>query len=102
MDFELLDRYLLDGTPAKGDLVRALLAAPQPPPAARAFLEGMRMLGARTPDLSFVALRLVLAGQPADDERVVALRALLERARKDGPEGARARAEYAEALRTGE
>ncbi len=102
MDFVLLDRYLLDGEPAKADLVAALEASADLPPAARPFVEGMRMLGTRAPELSFVALRLVLAGQPADDERVVALRGLVERARAGGPDAAAARATYAKMLRTRE
>ncbi|MDE2480778.1 MAG: hypothetical protein KGN02_01135 [bacterium] len=102
MDFESLDRYLLDGAPEKGELIRSLLAAPQPPAAARAFVEGMRMLGPRTPDLTLIALRLVLAGKPAADDRVVALRGIVERARRGGEDGERARGEYRAALRDGE
>jgi hypothetical protein len=81
MSFELLDGYLLDGKPQKAEVVRSLLAQPSDAPAAAAFYEGMRLLGARTPDLTLVALRLVLAGKRADDDSVVALRAITERAR---------------------
>jgi hypothetical protein len=80
MSFELLDGYLLDGKPSKSEVVKALLALPVPE-AAGAFYEGMRILGPRTPDLSLIALRLVLAGKRADDEAVVSLRELVERAR---------------------
>lgn len=82
MEFELLDRYLLDGTPGKRDVVKTLLAKRSDASAASAFYEGMRMLGERTPDLTLVALRLVLAGKRADDEAVVELRSLAERSRK--------------------
>lgn len=78
MDFEFLDRYLLEGAPAKSDVVRQLLADRSDVPAARAFYEGMRMLGPRTPDLTLIALRLVLAGKKADDAGVVEVRNALE------------------------
>ena len=81
MDFELLDHYLLDGSPAKTEVVRRLLESPPSVPGAAPFLEGMRLLGARTPDLTLVALRIVLAGKKADDATVVNLRDIVERAR---------------------
>ena len=81
LDFELLDRYLLTGSPAKADLVKRLLAKPSAAPGAAPFYEGMRLLGARTPELTFIALRLILAGKKADDASVVALRTLVDRAR---------------------
>ena len=95
MNFELIDRYLLDGTPVKADVVRALLSAPVESPAASPFYEGMRMLGSRTPDLTLIALRLVLAGKRADDASVVRLRDLAARAREGGRD---ARVAYHEAL----
>lgn len=88
MNFELLDRYLLDESPSKPEVVKVLLADRAGAPAAAPFYEGMRMLGARTPDLTLLALRLVLAGKRADDEAVVELRSLSERARK-GDDAAR-------------
>jgi hypothetical protein len=88
MDFDLLDRYLLDGVPAKGEVIRRLLDSPAPAPRAAPFYEGMRLLGARTPDLSLMALRLVLAGHKADDASVVQLRGIVERARR-GDDAAR-------------
>ena len=97
MDFELLDGYLLDHKPEKPELVRRLLSAPSQAAGARAFYEGMRLLGQRTPDLTFVALRLVLAGKRADDEAVTRLRGLVERARKGD---AAARDEYRDAVAT--
>jgi hypothetical protein len=81
MDFEFLDRYLLEGAPAKAEVVKRLLAQRADAPGAAAFYEGMRMLGARTPDLTLIALRLVLAGKKADDESVVHLRTLIDSAK---------------------
>jgi hypothetical protein len=88
MDFDLLDGYLLDGLPAKGEVIRRLVESPVSAPGSAPFFEGMRLLGARTPDLTLIALRLVLAGKKADDASVVELRAIVERARK-GDESAR-------------
>ncbi len=89
MEFELLDGYLLQAKPAKADVVKALLAQRSDVAAAQPFYEGMRMLGARTPDLTLLALRLVLAGKKADDESVVLLRDLSERARSGQDSAAR-------------
>ena len=97
MEFELLDGYLLEAKPPKAEVVKKLLAHRSSLPAAQAFYEGMRMLGARTPDLTLVALRLVLAGKKADDESVVALRTLAERVRSDD-DGKAARDAYMRAL----
>jgi hypothetical protein len=91
MDFELLDGYLLDGVPSKSEVVRALVESRPQAEGAAAFVEGMERLGARTPDLALIALRLVLAGRPADDATVVWLRDVVARAR--GGDCA-ARAEY--------
>jgi hypothetical protein len=81
MTFELLDGYLLDATPSRAEVVRSLLASPARAEGASPFYEGMRLLGARTPELTLIALRLVLAGMRADDEAVVRLRRIVERAR---------------------
>lgn len=88
MEFDLLDGYLLDGKPDKGELVRRLLESPSQVEGASPFYEGMRLLGKRTPELSLIALRLVLAGRRADDASVTSLRAIVERAR-DGQADAR-------------
>ncbi|MDP9023891.1 MAG: hypothetical protein M3N13_00765 [Candidatus Eremiobacteraeota bacterium] len=98
MIFELIDRYLLDGTPARPEVVRAILSEPSSLPAALPFYEGMRILGGRTPDLSLIALRLVLAGKRADDAAVVKLRDLASLAKRGGEAGASARSEYRAAL----
>ncbi|MDQ2679615.1 MAG: hypothetical protein M3Y21_01135 [Candidatus Eremiobacteraeota bacterium] len=81
MKFEQLDSYLLRGTPTKKELVGELLADRSELPAAGAFYSGLELLGERAPDLSLLALRLVLAGKKADDESVVRLRGYSERAR---------------------
>ncbi len=81
MDFELLDGYLLDGTPPKSEVVRKLLEIRPPGEGAAPFYEGMSRLGSRTPDLALIALRLVLAGRKADDEAVAGLRDVVARAR---------------------
>lgn len=85
MEFELLDSYLLGGKPDKGELVRRLLESPSQVEGASPFYEGLRLLGKRTPELSLIALRLVLAGKRADDAAVTGLRAIIERARGGDP-----------------
>jgi hypothetical protein len=84
MEFDFLDRYLLDGTPGKAEVVKELLSRRADVPGTAAFYQGIQMLGAKTPDLSLIALRLVLAGKTADDEHVVRLRQIIERARANG------------------
>lgn len=94
MHFELIDEYLLTGTPQKAQVIEKLLREPSDLAAAAPFYEGMRILGARTPDLTLVALRLVLAGKRADDDSVVALREHAEAARAGGANAAEAREAY--------
>jgi hypothetical protein len=96
--FDLLDSYLLTGSPRKREVIETLLASPSPTPAAAAFYEGMRILGARTPDLTLVALRLVLAGKRAEDASVVELRSYAQRARAGGDGAQEAREAYARML----
>ena len=92
------DPYLLDGAPPKPDVIKRLLSKRSDLPAAQPFYEGMRMLGARTPDLTLYALRLVLAGKKAGDEEVVGLRALAERVRAGGSDAGDAREAYLRTL----
>ena len=94
----MLDRYLLEGKPPKEDVVAALLRSRPDAPGAAPFYEGLKMLGKRTPDLSLMALRLVLAGKKADDASVKTFRAIIERARGGGEDAAVAAASYKEAL----
>lgn len=95
MDFELLDRYLLDESVRKDDVIAQLLRERPPAPGADAFYQGLELLGPKAPDLTLIALRLVLAGKRADDESVVRLRQIVARVRGKGPDEAAARAEYA-------
>jgi hypothetical protein len=92
---DLLDTYLLQGRPSKGDVVAALLGTTPVPPVAGPYFEGLRVLRERTPDMALVALRLALAGKPVVDGSVVGLRDLAERARKGD---AQAAADYRTAL----
>lgn len=94
----MLDRYLLEGSPAKGDVVAALMEQRPDAPGAAPFYDGMKILGARTPDLSLIALRLVLAGKKADDSAVKRLRGIVETARKGGEGASAAVALYKEEL----
>ncbi len=98
MDFPLLDRYLLEAKPPKEEVVAALLRERPQAPGADPFYEGMKILGPRTPDLSLMALRLVLAGKKADDAAVKRLRAIVERARKHGSDAPDAIAAYKKEL----
>ncbi|MBV9027465.1 MAG: hypothetical protein JO311_02525 [Candidatus Eremiobacteraeota bacterium] len=88
MEFESLDGYLLTGAPPKHDVIARLLTARPQAPGAAAFYEGMQRLGARTPDLTLIALRLVLAGKKADDANVTALRDIVARAKRNDPAAA--------------
>jgi hypothetical protein len=65
-------------------VVKELLKKRADAPGAAAFYQGIQLLGSKTPDLTLIALRLVLAGKPADDVHVVRLRHLSERARAKG------------------
>ncbi|HZV76622.1 MAG TPA: hypothetical protein VFF63_02545 [Candidatus Babeliales bacterium] len=88
MHFDLLDGYLLDSVPPKADVVRQLLESRPQAEGAPPFYEGLERLGARTPDLALMALRLVLAGKKADDVTISRMREIVDRARA-GDESAR-------------
>jgi hypothetical protein len=98
MHFELIDEYLLTGAPRKAEVIERLLADRSTVPGAAPFYEGMKILGARTPDLTLVALRLVMAGKTADDANVVALRREADAARLGGDGAATAREAYKKLL----
>jgi len=91
MEFESLDGYLLENVPSKAEVVRELLERRPRAAGAAPFYEGIQRLGARTPDLTLIALRLVLAGKKADDAAVTWLRDVVARARAGD---ASAREEY--------
>jgi hypothetical protein len=84
MNFDLLDRYLLEEKPSKAQVVKHVLENRSELRGAEPFYTGIEMLGAKTPDLTLIALRLLLAGKPADDLHVVRLRQLVERSRANG------------------
>jgi hypothetical protein len=84
MKFDSLDRYLLDEKPPKAQVVKELLKERADVPGAAAFYQGIQMLGPKTPDLTLIALRLVLAGKTADDSSVIRLRHIVDRARAKG------------------
>lgn len=94
----MLDSYLLEGRPGKDEVVAALLAQRPGGAPAAPFYEGLKILGPRAPDLSLIALRLVLAGKKADDRAVKHFRSIVEDARKGGETGAKAAAFYKEEL----
>lgn len=98
MHFDLLDGYLLEGRPDKKSVVDRILREPPRAASAKAFVEGIRMLGSRTPDLTLIALRLVLAGKAASDESVVELKSLSDAARAGTPESAQAAVRYRKVL----
>jgi hypothetical protein len=90
----LLDAHFLEGKPPKNDVIARLLEDPAASDAVRPFYDGMRILRFRTPELTLVALRLVLAGHKADDESVTRLRSAIERIREGGTEAEAAKQEY--------
>jgi len=94
MNFDLLDGYLLDESVKKSDVVAQLLKSRPDAPGAAPFYQGLELLGAKAPDLTLIALRLVLAGKKADDESVIRLRGIIERARAKGIDAAGARESY--------
>jgi hypothetical protein len=92
MSFHPIDGYLLDGSPAKAEAIARVLADRSQQPAAAPFYRALDVVGARAADESLIALRLVLAGHPADDDAIRRIRAILTRVRAGD---AAARAAYA-------
>ena len=83
-----LDGYLLDGSPGKADAIAAALRERSPDPKAQPFYRALETVGARAADEALLALRVILGGNAADDETIVAARAARARA-KAGEPGAR-------------
>jgi hypothetical protein len=83
-----LDGYLLDGSPGKADAIAAALRQRSPDPKAQPFYRALETIGARAADEALLALRVILGGNTADDETIVAARAARARA-KAGEPGAR-------------
>lgn len=88
MELHPLDGYLLDGSPGKADAIATALHARSAEPKAQPFYRALEALGARAADEALLALRVVLGGNAADDETIVAARAARARA-KAGEPGAR-------------
>lgn len=84
-----LDGYLLDGSPAKADVIAAVLRERMPSERAQPFYRALDLLGARVPDETLMGLRIVLAGRAADDDAIRSMRAAVAAART-GDAGARA------------
>lgn len=76
MDFQIIDTYLLSGSPAKADVIGQLLERPSNLPAAAPYYRALAAVGARAADEALIALRLVTAGKPLEDGAVRRIRAL--------------------------
>ncbi|MEA2688454.1 MAG: hypothetical protein QOD51_1061 [Candidatus Eremiobacteraeota bacterium] len=83
-----LDGYLLDGSPGKADAIAAALRERSADPKAQPFYRALEAVGARAADEALLALRVVLGGNTADDETILAVRQARARA-KTGEPGAR-------------
>lgn len=94
MDFGFLDGHLLDGAPPLRETVERILAELPRKPTTKPFVEGIRMLRARVPELTLIALRLALAGGRIDDARVARMRELPAQVRAGRPDGEVARQAY--------
>jgi hypothetical protein len=81
MEFHAIDGYLLDGRPAKSEAIAAALRDRVPTDAALPFYRAFEAVGERAADEALIALRLVIAGKPPDDDAVRRLRGLAALAR---------------------
>lgn len=97
MELHPLDGYFLDGTPSKADAIRAALRDRSTEPRAQPFYRALDAVGVRAADEALLALRLVLGGNAATDEAVIAARAALRRAKSGDPA---ARQDYLNAVGT--
>ena len=88
MELHPLDGYLLDGVPDKAAAIAAALRDRSDDPRAQPFYRALEAVGARAADEALLALRLVLGGNAATDESIVAARAA-RAAVKTGQPGAR-------------
>jgi hypothetical protein len=82
MQFHAIDGYLLDGRPSKGEAIAAALrerVAAQP---ALPFYRALEAVGERAADEALIALRLVIAGKPPDDDAVRRVRGLVTLVRR--------------------
>src|SRR5450432_1477335 len=81
MQFHAIDGYLLDGRPSKADAIAAVLSERVTDERAAPFYRAFEAVGVRAADEALVAMRLVLAGRPADDAAIRRLRGLAALAR---------------------
>ncbi len=86
MELHPLDGYLLDGIPTKADAIAATLRDRSPEPRAQPFYRALEAVGVRAADEALLALRLVLGGNAATDETIVAARAARAQAKSGEPE----------------
>lgn len=94
MDFDSLDHYLLDGTGSKAALIEKLLSDREENSEAAPFYRALDILGAKAADEALMALRLVLAGKPAEDQSIKRMRKNVAASRKGGPDAPEAREDY--------
>ncbi len=76
MQFHAIDGYLLDGKPSKREAIAAALRERTAAAPALPFYRALEAVGERAADEALIALRLVLAGKPPDDDAVRRLRGL--------------------------
>ena len=86
MKLHPLDGYLLDGVPGKADAIAAALRERSPEPRAQPFYRALETVGVRAADEALLALRLVLGGNAAADETIVAARAARAEVKRGEPE----------------
>lgn len=95
-----IDSYLLDGEPSKARVVEDILRSRSGEPRAQPFYRAFEAIGPRAADEALIALRLVLAGIPPEDEHIHRVRDLVKMVRAGGPESEAARADYAAFMRS--
>jgi hypothetical protein len=81
MPFHVIDGYLLDGRPSKSETIAAVLRERVDAEAALPFYRALEAVGERAADEALIALRLVIAGKPPEDDSVRRLRGLATLAR---------------------
>lgn len=94
MEFDSLDNYLLDGSGSKAALIEELLKSRAESEEAAPFYRALDILGAKAADEALMALRLVLAGKPAQDESIKRMRKNVAASRKGGDDAPQARDDY--------
>jgi len=94
MNFDSLDRYLLEGVGSKREVIASLLADRSAQPAAATLYRALEAVGPRVADEALIALSLILAGKTVDDEAIRHARDLVKTARSGGPGSQAARSEF--------